>query len=179
MALYVRKLAKRTNMTLFQSVSDVSEINADTILAEFRTRDNTLSFWEVENSSDMINGILAIALTSSTIETMDFIIFDEKYMQKYGLEMAPSNPGAIPLYEYQDAHRDAFGLTLGKFGNLALLYKELAGLDEPACFLVRKTKKELENHIKDAIIRDKVNLQYANEKIKDKLIAISDELNAS
>ena len=78
MPYLVRKINKRKNMDLLNEISDFNTLSADLPTGEFRTTNGTLSTWIIDSLEDINNAVLAIAVTSSKLSKMDFIVIDTK-----------------------------------------------------------------------------------------------------
>ena len=166
MPYLVRKIVKKNNLDNILESKDVNDIYADSIFSEFKTKENTLSTWEAKDKELIKTAILAIALTSSNIETMDFIILDKDCLKTYNLNTEYTDPGKIPLTNFQQNHVDIINLTLDSLRNLAQLYQN------PLSCYCRVTKSELEKSIKDAFSNSLIDISCANPTLSPKLSSI-------
>ena len=168
MSFYIRKIS-RSNIKKMREATDVVHVPADVIGSEFRTKGNTLSVWEVSSKDmeELGRGILAIALTSSKIETMDFLVMDKEALEKYHLDVCCSEPIKNPMVYLKNSHHDICQLTLGSLTDLIQLYKSLTDDEPDQKNVVRKTKDELVNLIKKAYRNDEINIDSVEEKIRE------------
>ena len=66
---------------------------ADAATSEFRSKNGTLSTWRIEFIEKLDEAILAIVVTSSKIERMDFIVINTEYLDEQHLEYAQTYAG--------------------------------------------------------------------------------------
>ena len=78
MAFLVRKLGKMDELFSLSDELDIAVIHADIPTTEFRTKNGTLSTWHINSLDDIENAVLAIAITSSDIAKMDFMMWVSK-----------------------------------------------------------------------------------------------------
>ena len=76
MAFLVRKLGKMDEIFSLLDKTDVQKVYADIPTMEFRSKNGTLSTWYINSLDEIGNAVLAIAVTSSDITKMDFIIIN-------------------------------------------------------------------------------------------------------
>jgi hypothetical protein len=162
MAVYIRKLANRRNVEDIFASDTIESINADSITAEFRTKENKLSIWETPDD-DIDLGILAIALSSSKIDTMDFIILEKQTIEESGLTIEKSKPSSNPLVKAEGMHYDISDLRLRDFTRLASAYR-VTSSDKAR--IKRFTKAQLKEKIGQAKINGLIDSENASEEIR-------------
>ena len=86
MPFLVRKLAKREQLSQLNIPKSIEDIYADVPTNEFKTKDGTLSTWHIKSLDDIEDAVLAISLTSSKIDKMDFIIISTDILDQNGLK---------------------------------------------------------------------------------------------
>lgn len=163
MSVLIRKLSNRRNIEFIHNSCLVDDIQADVVAEEFRTKGNKLSVWETD-ADEVDIGILAISLSSSRIETMDFIIMDKDIVENNSLCIMESKPEINPLKQADSIHRDISNLRLQDFQKLAKVYKE-ASKDEAG--VIRYTAPKLRKIIKNALDRGWIDSANANGRIKE------------
>ena len=89
----VRKLNKRENIDIIGNTENVENMFADAATSEFRSKNGTLSTWRIEFIEKLDEAILAIVVTSSKIERMDFIVINTEYLDEQHLEYAQTYAG--------------------------------------------------------------------------------------
>ena len=101
MAYLVRKINKKKNIDALRGDLKIDELTADMPTGELRTTNGTLSTWIVESLSELNEAVLAIAVTSSKVSKMDFLIIDTEILNNHNLEFkqtyAPSSQIAVAL----------------------------------------------------------------------------------
>ncbi|MDR0621331.1 MAG: hypothetical protein LBJ61_05585 [Deltaproteobacteria bacterium] len=156
-------MANRRNVEDIVSANTLEDIQADSISAEFRTKDNKLSIWEIPDENIDL-GVLAIALSSTKIDTMDFLILKKDMLERAGLIVEKSKPSPNPLIQANNMRHDISYLRMRDFARLATVYKE-AGLDETHVF--RYYKNDLTKKIKQAIYNGWINIDNGSKIIKE------------
>ena len=95
MAYLVRKLNKRENVDVIGNTEDIENMFADAATAEFRSKNGTLSTWRIDSVDKLDEAVLAIVVTSSKIERMDFIVIDTDYLDEQHLEYNQTSTGGV------------------------------------------------------------------------------------
>lgn len=175
MAFLVRKLAKRAKLyETYCQGKDVRDLIADIPTSEFKTTNGTLSTWYINDLKDLDNAILAIAVTSSKIEKMDFIIINTSLLDKKGLKYQQTYAGIdIAIPEFQNLHFDILGITLKHLDDCAEIYQEIIVDDEDrGKYIVRVPALQLKKKLMKEIKAGKVNENLAGDKVKDTILKL-------
>lgn len=168
MAYLVRKINKKKNIDTLRGDLDVDQLTADMPTGELRTTNGTLSAWIVESLSEVNEAILAIAVTSSKISKMDFLIIDTEILKNYDLEFKQTYAGRdIPIPDLQDSHYDIVNLSMGKLKNCVLAYKAVVDKDVDGKLVVRYSEGQIKDILKKAFVDDRVDISKAEGRIKD------------
>jgi len=105
-------------------LSNGDPVSADAITNCMKTRDNSLSVWEIEESEDLEKAVLAIASDGRHIDTMDFVILKLDDLENKRIEVS-SEPASTPVSEFNSNHRNILKLNYGSLGTVAeLIAKE-------------------------------------------------------
>lgn len=123
---YVRKLSKKSNLFKIKSAATNNDIDADVLKQELSTSGNTLSFWKCEKSENLKDAMKAILLSTTSIETSQFIIIEDSVLEKYGIETDDSEKGATGYKGFEDLHVNFCKLNYGQIGILLDVIKEIA-----------------------------------------------------
>jgi hypothetical protein len=164
MAVFVRKLNNRKNIDSIRNSSNVEDTPADAVTSEFRTKNNTLPVWQVSDHDSAEQGILAIALSSSSIDTMDFVLLEEERLKETGLNIVQTPSGKNPYADAGGMHFDISDICLKSLSDICKLYK---CTDDK--YIVRKTKNELKKLILQAHGAGLINIPNANDNVKKDL----------
>lgn len=182
MAFLVRKLMKRAALyETYSEKKDVRNIVADIPTSEFRTTNGALSTWYINNLKDFDKAILAIAVTSSRIDKMDFIIINTSFLDEEGLKYKKTFAGkklAIP--ELQDLHYDIIGVTLNRLSSCAELYQKITNYDNSVDesdsnanhYIIRVPAREIKQKLAQAISDGKVDPTLAVGEIKETILQL-------
>lgn len=169
MPFLVRKINKRDQLAKLVDEECVEEIYADVPTCEFRTKQGNLSTWLIESLEDIENAVLAIAVSSSQISKMDFIIIDTAVLDQNELEYKQTYAGIeIPIADLQNTHYDILGVSLKKLVNCTNVYKFIYSQenDGEEKFIKRFTEPEIKEMLKKAIAENRVDKSKASKSIK-------------
>lgn len=177
MAFLVRKLGKMDELFSLSGKTDIGAIQADIPTTEFRTKNGTLSTWHIDSLDDIENAVLAIAVLSSEIAKMDFIIIDTDILSKNSLEYRQTYAGQeIAIPDLQDTHYDIVGVSIEKLINCTKAYQAVVEMDpEGETYIIRYAAGEIKDLLKKALADNRVDESKAPKKIKEQL----DKLKAS
>lgn len=176
MSFLVRKLNKRDQLNTLVDFEDIGNIYADVPTNEFRTTNGTLSTWIIDTLEDLDNAVLAIAVSSSKISKMDFIIIDTDLLDKNGLEYKQTYAGMdIPIPDLQDTHYDIINISLNKLIDCTNVYKTilLGENAETEKFIIRFTESEIKEKLKKLIAQDRIDKNKASKSIREVIEKLS------
>ena len=169
MPFLVRKINKRDQFPKLIDKECVEDIYADVPTCEFRTTNGSLSTWLIENLEDIDNAVLAIAVSSSQISKMDFIIIDTEVLAKNGLEYKQTYAGMeLPIADLQNTHYDILDISLKKLISCTNVYKSIYSQekDDEEQFIKRFTEAEIKEILKKAISENRVDISKASKSIR-------------
>lgn len=117
MALMVRMLEKQKWAVVVDFDKDYKKTPADTITKELKTDSNNLSLWKIQSDSELLDAILAIAVSRNEIARLDIVIFDDAEFANKGLNVknTPEN-GLCPIESFNQFHYDLENLDYEKLG---------------------------------------------------------------
>lgn len=160
MAFLVRKLIKRESIELIGNADNVEEMFADAATSEFRSKGGTLSMWRIDGIEKLDEAVLAIVVTLTKVETMDYIVINTNYLDEEGLSYQQTYAGIdIAVADLQDTHYDVINITIPKLINCTYVYRRVFREDnDRGIYIVRYTEPE---------IRDLLSNAYANGRIDE------------
>ena len=176
MPFLVRKINKRDQFSTLLAQDSVEDIHADVPTCEFKTAQGTLSTWLIESLEDIDNAVLAIAVSSSKISKMDFIVIDTDILDQNGLAYKKTYAGIeLPIADLQDTHYDIINISLKKLTNCATVYKTIYSQEsvDVGKFLLRFSKTEIKEKLKKAISEDRVDKNKASKPIRQVIEQLS------
>lgn len=172
MAFLVRKLVKRDELDSLCDESDIQKVCADIPTKEFRTTNGALSTWRINSLEKIGDAVLAIAVTSSEITKMDFIVIDTDLLAENALEYKQTYAGQdIAIPDLQDAHYDIIGITVEKLANCTKVYQRIVESDpNKEKYIIRYIAGEIKDLLKRAIQEHRVDESKAlNKNIRRQL----------
>lgn len=168
MAYLVRKLNKIENVDLIGNTEDIENMFADAATAEFRTKNGTLSTWRIEGVDRLDEAVLAIVVTSTKIERMDFIIINTDYLDEHKLEYSQTYAGQeIAVHDLQDTHYDIVNITIPKLTKCTCVYRRVFVDDnDRGIFIVRYVEGDIRDLLKRAAMCSRLDMNILNKGIK-------------
>jgi hypothetical protein len=137
---------------------------ADAITGCLRTKGNTLSVWRINNETELEEAVLAIVSGQDRLETIDVVILDDDYFVKCKISTEETK-GLTPVADLRDTHIDLCSLDFYTIGMVAEHIIESIKKDN----LKRFTKAKLTEIIKNAIAKNRLELDDLKEGIQKKL----------
>lgn len=174
MSYLVRKINKRKNLDILEGLIDIEEISADIPTSEFRTTDSSLSTWYIDSLQTLDEAVLAIAVSSSDITKMDFIVIQTDILDSNELQYTPTYAGMkIAIPDLQDKHYDIQGISLKKLKNCCKVYKDVIQMnDGEEIYIVRYAEGEIKDLIREALIQQRVDINNAKGKVRDTILKL-------
>ena len=146
---YVRKI-KNSNLFKIKDCESCELLAADVLKQECSTTSNTLSFWKCDNLNDTTDTIKAILLSTTAIETTQFIIINDEQLKAHGIETDDSEPGKTGYSGFENLHVNVCNLTYGKIGALLKIYKDNSTISECAPKIQKPDVKRYISEVKQA-----------------------------
>lgn len=156
---YIRKLSKKSNLFKIKSSETSATIAADVLKQELGTSGNTLSFWKCDNLETTRDAIKAILLSTTSIETSQFIIVDDELLNKYQIEIDDTNEGITGYKGFENLHVDFCNLTYEKIGFILNMIKEIAEEEKRTPELKKDEVKRYIIEVKEAGLLNLENLR--------------------
>lgn len=169
MAFLVRKLNKVEDILSLNGETDLSKIYADIPTMEFRTKNGTLSTWYINSIDDIENAVMAIAVSSTEISKMDFIVIDTEILEDNSLDFKKTYAGQdIAIPDLQDTHYDILDITIDKLVICTKVYQTIV-MQDPECesYIVRYAAGEIKDMLKKAMHEHRVDETKAPKKVKE------------
>lgn len=171
MAFLVRKLGKMSELFSLCEKTDIKEIYADIPTTEFRTKNGTLSTWYINSLDDIENAILAIAVTSSDIVKMDFIIINTNILSENSLEYKQTYAGQdIAIPDLQNTHYDIMDITIEKLVNCTRVYQTIVEMDpDGETYIIRYAAGDIKDLLRKSLEDKRVDETKVPKKIMEQL----------
>lgn len=161
---YIRKI-KNSNLYKIKDCDTCDLIAADVLKQEYATISNTLSFWKCTSLDAMEDTIKAILLSTTAIETTQFIIINDEQLNKFQIDTDNSEPGKTGYLGFENLHVNLCNLTYGKIGALLNIYKENAIHAE---LVPKLQKQDVKKYIAEVKQKGLINKELTNpDLLKD------------
>jgi hypothetical protein len=162
MSLIVRKIEKGKWMQ--NDILSGADVSADAITNCMKTKNNTLSVWEVSREDQVDDVVLALASQSQQIETMDVVVLDRSTLISSGLHLQETD-SPTPVRELSKIHRDIVQLTYTSLGVLARIIVDAIRNKTNR----RYTRGKIRNLMDNAIAAGRLNKEALKENVKSHL----------
>ena len=168
MAYLVRKLLKRENIDLIGKAERAEDMFADAATSEFRTKGGTLSMWKIDSVDTLDEAVLAIVVTLTKVESMDFIVINTDYLDEENLEYKQTYAGIeIAVADLQNTHFDVVDITIPKLINCTCVYRKVFDEDkEEGNYIVRYAEHEIKDLLSKANQEGRLDFGKLNNGIK-------------
>lgn len=130
----------------------VGDISSDAITQCLYTKQNTISFWEIESEDYLIDAVLAIVSQFKHLDTIDVVMLEKEQIDKSEINYE-STEGVTLLEEFKDNHIDLIELNYSKLGKLA----ELISINILNDRYERLTKGDLKRILSKAIQKGRLS----------------------
>lgn len=160
---YIRKITKSKWNNQIQDLDDTLKniIPADTIVECLKTKGNTLSIWEVEDTED---AVLALAAVSQSISLIDVITFEKDFFDNSGIVIENKIVEENPVIDLQKKHYDIVNLNYDTLGEVA---KHIANkVKDNESSIIRYTVGDIKKIIKKAVAADRVDISKLSPSIQ-------------
>ncbi len=140
--------------------------SADAITACLRTRGNALSVWWIEDDSEFMDAVLAIASGGQGIDTIDVVTIPASPGEGHDFALTLSaSDGRTPYARFSCRHRDVVDLDYDSLGTMATLV--VAAIKEKRHR--RFTARELRKLLTDAVSEQKISLECLGDGLRKEL----------
>ena len=141
-------------------------IRADALTKEFRTTNDTLSFWKCEDTPEDLAEI-ALALAGSMTELSKFwiVLIDQDFLESKGFQLK-ATLGTTPIQDLRDRHIDIVELDAM---NLTVLAQEITQLIRQSNNCYSFTKKGVGDLLRNAIESKRLLIEDLDENLAQKL----------
>lgn len=162
-------LVRKVNWAKWKPGARPGEIRADAVTVDLRTKDDTLSFWAVGGSGpptpdELANIALALAFGLLRPDKIELVCVPAEALTAAGIEIE-ATPGATPVADLRNRHRDAVRLDLDRLGAAARLVAEV--IRSRADAVIAYKRDRIEAAMKQALSSGKVALAEVNEQLRE------------
>ena len=149
---------------------ELSEVSSDIVTSCLRTKNETLSIWQVESDHDIENAIAAFVSVRDQVNYVEYIVIPPGKLQEHGLSVTGSD-GKTPFKKQNNKHYDITGLNYSLLGNVTSTICELL---QGEVAIQRKSKQDvkvlLSETVKNGDIR-LIDLKPEVQKTVEKYLA--------
>ena len=141
-------------------------LRADALTKEFRTTNDTLSFWKCEDTPENLAEI-ALALAGSMTELSKFwiVLTEQDFLESKGFKLK-ATLGKTPIQDLRDRHIDIIELDAI---SLAMLAQEITQLSRQSQNCYPFTKKKVHELLRNAIENGRLLIEDLDENLAQKL----------
>lgn len=169
MSLLVRKISRAKWPTDFEN-SNLHNLRADA-LADLKTTNDGLSFWEIDSVSDVEKAILALATGSRVddIVTVNVVYFEFKDFTNKNLSVVNDEEGGdTAITSLKRKHHNLINLDFKSLSTVAEMVVDALKCENT----VRMTGSTVKKRLESANLNHEVDLDYLSDKMRYKLTGI-------
>lgn len=156
---YIRKLSKKSNIYRIKNAANNAVMDADILKQELGTSGNTLSFWKCDSQEAMKDAMKAILLSTTSIETTQFVILDDDLLARYHIDIDDTEVGMTGYKGFENLHVNLCNLTYEKIGYILTLMKEVVEQPGRTPELKKEEVKRYIFEVKNAGLLNKDNIR--------------------
>ena len=164
---YVRKLDKPINLEKIKNSIDVNNIPSDILTQEFKTTNNTLSFWQCETLEKIQDTFKAILLSATSGKVSQFIILEKAVLLNKGIDVDEESLGTTGYKGFGNLHVDLINLDYEKIGILLECIANISKLEDNK-FIPKLDKDQVWTNIREVVEEnalDEVSMQSQKTRI--------------
>lgn len=158
MKLLVRKIERAKWMQ--KDVVNGASPSADAVTGSLRTKNNTLSVWQIESLDELEDAVIAFVCQGQHLDTVDVVSFTESALSERELNLRKT-PAATPRKEFVERHYDVCDLDYDSLGRLSFVIVDCLRKEAT----VRFTHKQLKDLVRKAVEDGRVAIEDLNEKL--------------
>lgn len=171
MPFLVRKLNKMDKLSVLADANDINKLDADIPTTEFRTTDGRLSTWIIDSLDKLDDAVLAIAVTSSEISKMDFIIISTELLSEHHLDYEQTYAGQdIAVPDLQNTHYDILNVSVEKLAVCTEIYQTIVR-EDPDCekYIIRFASGDIRDILNKALKDNRIDKSKASKSLSKEL----------
>ncbi|MBR4908838.1 MAG: hypothetical protein IKZ43_07495 [Acidaminococcaceae bacterium] len=134
---------------------NIDSFPADTLTADLRTSENTLSIWCVEDLDDVV--LAMMSNEQSKLETISILYFEDINELK-----THDTPGNTKIEELKSKHKDIYDLNYKELGTVAKKFLKAYVNNKYKTYY----KKDIQKVLNDSIRKKRVDKTIFNESIR-------------
>lgn len=140
-----------------------SEIPADAVTADLRTKENKLSFWKCGKGTvcEVEEAALALAAAAERVEKIEIVWISAEDLSSDGQKVDPSE-GRTPVSELIGRHVDVSFLDYMRLGKIAHRFVSAMGEEQYVHF----TKRRVTDLLAKAVEQRRVELSALKDKVR-------------
>jgi hypothetical protein len=152
----------------------INDLSSDIITGCLRTKENTLSLWELseETEVEIDKAILALSSNRDSVQRLDYIIVPDEYLVKYSLKVKNS-PGRSPYKDFNDRHFDIINVNYYLLGQVSSMILDIMNNEGK---IKRVHQQKIEDDLICAFNRGTLNKTAMSQKLLDNIKEITDML---
>lgn len=143
----------------------MKDIEADTVHSEFKTDNNKLSIWAINNDDDFEDAVIALGSNCSHIVTMQLLQISEEDLKNMSIE---TEEGNTPTNEINQKHRNITDLNFESLGELITVMIRAIGNDKT----IVMTKSKVKELLKNAYFSGKINMELVSDSLREEIMKI-------
>ena len=142
----------------------MQDIQADTVVSEFKTDKNKLSVWKIENTSDIEDAFIALASNCSTIGTICAAMIPPEELKLLEFD---DEEGDTPTIGINHKHCNIIELNYVSLGHV--ISSILRCVQNQDNMLIRKSRADMKNLLAKAYSQNKLDTTRISPSVLDEI----------
>jgi hypothetical protein len=163
MKLLVRKIERAKWMQ--KDVVNGATPSADAVTGSLRTKNNTLSVWQIENLDELEDAVIAFVCQGQHLDTVDVVSFTESALSERKLGFR-NTPAKTPHRKFVERHYDVCDLDYDSLGRFSLVIVDCLRKES----IVRFTHKQLKDLVRQAVADGRVAIEDLNKNVASAVV---------
>ena len=165
--MFVRLISSLDMLSKICDETDMTPLGY--VYTDLRTKDNTLSMWQIESMDDFNDAALSIVLPRDKVADATFIIIDEKILDEFGIEYSANPPKEYHVLNSKAVHFDMTNVLVKNIDKVLSVYQrvyheELSKNAENEKNIIKWTTPITMQYLSDAISDGKIDNSYIKSK---------------
>ena len=139
------------------------DIEADTVVAEFKTDKNKLSVWKVENDEDIEDAFIALGSNCSSVGTIWAAKISSTELEGISFD---DEEGNTPTVGINQKHRNITGLN---YLSLGTVISSILACFKKENQIVKKSRPEMRKLLAEAYVNNRLQSDYLNPGLLDEI----------
>ena len=142
----------------------LKDIEADTVVAEFKTDKNKLSVWKIENDNDLQDAFIALGSNCANIGTIWAAKISPEDLEEVAFD---DEEGNTPTIGINQKHRNIIDLNYVSLGSVI---SSIIGCFQKDNMVIKKTRAEMRKLLAEAYASNRLQAEALTPNVLDEIV---------